>query len=128
MILFTNILGWLASGRGVLLLAWMFTATYALAFETRVGPGVNPLCEFAFAHGLAFCMTSWVLRDARECGLRPCYDYDMFLFSAWGLLAPVHLFRTRGLKALLTIRLGLLLALSAWLAGAAMATVMAPVR
>jgi hypothetical protein len=45
----------------------------------------------------------WVLKDSRRHGFKLVYDMGFFLFIAWPLILPYYLFKTRGIKALLTI-------------------------
>ena len=59
-------------------------------------------CGFDFML-MALVIANWVIRDARKRGRPLCYDYGMFLFFAWPIVAPVYLFQTRGVRAFLTL-------------------------
>jgi len=52
---------------------------------------------------MALVIANWVIRDAQKRGRPLCYDYGMFLFFAWPIVAPVYLFQTRGVRAFLTL-------------------------
>ena len=101
-----------------LLLAWLFVASYMLASGIGVDQVDSPGFQFAFQVGFVTCITTWVLKDATRRKLRPCYDYDTFVFYAWMLLVPIYLFQTRSLKALATLGWFALLAASAACVGA----------
>jgi hypothetical protein len=45
----------------------------------------------------------WVLRDAHKRGRQLFYDYGMFLFFCWPIVAPVYLIQTRGVRAFITV-------------------------
>jgi len=45
----------------------------------------------------------WLREDSRRLGITWMLDLGMFLFIAWVVLLPYHLFKTRGLKAFIPI-------------------------
>lgn len=47
-------------------------------------------------------LSIWVLADAHKRGRKLCYDYGTFVFFAWPVIVPVYLFKTRGIRALIT--------------------------
>lgn len=49
----------------------------------------------------------WVESDARRTRYWPCFEYDLFLFTAWVFVLPQFLFHTRGRRGLWTF-LGIL--------------------
>ena len=51
----------------------------------------------------SIAIASWAVDDAEKNGQGLCYDYDTFVYFAWPVILPVYLFRTRGLKAFVTL-------------------------
>lgn len=45
----------------------------------------------------------WLREDSRNYGINWVLDLGMFLFMAWPLILPYHLFKTPGLKAFIPI-------------------------
>lgn len=60
----------------------------------------------------------WLLKDSRRHGFKWVYDIGFFLFVAWPLIMPYYLFKTRGIKALLTITIFLAVYVGAYMIGA----------
>jgi hypothetical protein len=56
-----------------------------------------------FAFGAGLVISTWVLHDARKRGRQFFYDYGMFVFFCWPIVAPVSLFQTRGVRAFITL-------------------------
>ena len=89
---------------GPTLLVWVYAAAYAIVLiavgEPRtISAGMDLISTWA----LALVISTWVLRDARNRGRELCYDYGMFLFIGWPIVAPVYLFQTRGVRAFVTL-------------------------
>ena len=63
-------------------------------FRTR--HGFTELVEVMARYILAASIGMWIVADARRTRRSVSYDFGMFLFFAWSLLAPIHLFKTRG--------------------------------
>ncbi|MEQ1924273.1 MAG: hypothetical protein ABL952_17370, partial [Pyrinomonadaceae bacterium] len=53
--------------------------------------------------GLIWLFWLWLREDSRNYGIAWVLDLGMFLFMAWPLILPYHLFKTRGLKAFIPI-------------------------
>ena len=45
----------------------------------------------------------WLRDDSRRLGITWVLDLGMFLFTAWLVILPYHLFKTRGLKGVIPI-------------------------
>src|SRR5215207_11559077 len=45
----------------------------------------------------------WVMRDSERRGIRRPFIFGYFLLAAWPLIAPWHLFKTRGWRAFITL-------------------------
>ena len=52
---------------------------------------------------MPMALASWVIADARQQRRPLCYDYGTFIYFAWPILIPHYLFKTRGVRALLTL-------------------------
>ncbi len=69
--------------------------------------------DFIFPASIAL----WVLADARDNHRTLPYDAGSFVFFAWAVVAPVYLFRTRGIRAFVAIGWFLIVCVAAWLVG-----------
>ena len=88
---------------GPTLLLWLYAVAFALAWIVAGGRGVFSIgADLISRLAMAMVVTIWVVRDAQKRGRRLCYDYEMFLFFGWPVVAPVYLFQTRGMRAFLT--------------------------
>jgi hypothetical protein len=45
----------------------------------------------------------WLEKDSKRYGVKWMLDMGFFLYLAWPVIIPYHLFKTRGIKAFLTI-------------------------
>ena len=95
---------WLKGMIGPTLLVWRYAAAYAIACiavgEPRTySAGTDLISSWA----LALVASTWVLRDAHKRGRQLLYDYGMFVFFFWPIVAPVYLFQTRGARAFITL-------------------------
>src|SRR6266850_2434708 len=81
---------------------WFF-AMAAMVAEGVSGGNLPVGAELLMRFTMSLVVAFWVMSDAHKRGLRLCYDYDLFVFIAWQFVVPVYLFRTRGLKAFLTL-------------------------
>ena len=86
-------------------LLWVCLAGTAAARASYLVVDRQDSVSSAFLSRFAFTiiLSSWVAADARarECNL--CYDFDSFVFFAWPIVLPDYLFRTRGLRAFLSL-------------------------
>ena len=94
---------WLQGMVAPTLLLWFYAIASGVASGmTRAGDlpkGANIASRAAFSLILAL----WVITDAQKRRRSVCYDYDSFVFFAWPVVVPIYLFRTRGLRAFLTV-------------------------
>ncbi len=60
---------------------------------------------------IAWAMWLWLRGDSRKRGVQWVLDLGWFLYVAWIVILPYHLFKTRGLKALIPILFFVLIAL-----------------
>ena len=112
---------WLKGMIGPTLLVWLYAAAYAIVWIAVGEPGTYSTgTDLISRLALALVISTWVLRDAHKRGRQLFYDYGMFVFFCWPLVAPVYLFQTRGVRAFITllcfIGIWLLVALSAGIA------------
>jgi hypothetical protein len=103
---------------------WLYFIALGMASGMSPGNQLPKRADLAASVGLAFVISYWVISDARKRGYRLCYDYDSFVYFAWPLVVPIYLFRTRGIRAFLT----LLCFGGVCLTAAAIGFVMMPVR
>lgn len=101
---FTHMPKWLKGMIGPTLLVWLYGAAYAIV---EIGAGKSETlsggADLISRLALAWVISIWVLRDAHKRGRQLFYDYGMFVFFCWPLVAPVYLFQTRGVRAFLTL-------------------------
>jgi hypothetical protein len=81
-----------------LLLINLANAMYALS-------GVPPSGPFLLVGygGAALIVAYWILADSRRLGLAGSVDQGWFVFAAWPLALPYHLFKTRGWRGAITL-------------------------
>ena len=79
-------------------LCWGFVSGRALE-ATQISPRAELAAACAFCSLLAF----WVVSDARRRERRIGYGFPGLVFFLWPIFAPVYLFQTRHMRALLTI-------------------------
>lgn len=74
-----------------------------------------PPAVFEFLSPFAFLgfLSWWLMEDSRRNAIRWPMDMGMFLQAAWLLIVPYHLFKTRGIRAIVY---ALLLLLALWVA------------
>ena len=69
--------------------------------------GVEPSLAFEYInnYGLLWLMVWWLKEDSKRyrIGWLPQLDLGLFLSMVWMLILPYYLFKTRGIKALITI-------------------------
>ncbi len=67
--------------------------------------GVEPSLGFGMIYtlGLLWIVVWWVKNDNKQYKIGLVYDFGLFLYFAWFIVVPYYLFRTRGLKAFITL-------------------------
>lgn len=91
--------GWLSGMVAPTVMLWTWGGVAGLL--SLVPPELPPnagLLRVAFS----VAITAWVMADVRKHRRDVPYDYETFVFFAWPLVVPVHLWRTRRWRALLT--------------------------
>ncbi|NOS71783.1 MAG: hypothetical protein HOP33_17875 [Verrucomicrobia bacterium] len=95
---------WLQGMIAPTLTLWFCMVAFALAaVASPDGAGLSARADLASRFAIPMVMASWVMADARKRGLRLCHDYDSFVFFVWPIVVPVYLFKTRGVRAFLTL-------------------------
>lgn len=59
----------------------------------------------------------WLDKDSRNYGVKWVYDLGFFLYFAWPFIVPYYLFKTRGIRAILTILIFVGIYLATYLVG-----------
>jgi hypothetical protein len=82
---------------------WFYAIGLAVASTAAPDGRLSARADYVSRVALSLILASWVIADARKRRRQLCYDYDSFVFFAWPIVLPVHLFRTRGPRAFLTL-------------------------
>jgi hypothetical protein len=83
---------------------WLYAIAVAIASTVAPNGSRSPwAADYASRLALSLILAAWVIADAQKRQRRLCYDYDGFVFFAWPVVVPVYLFRTRGVRAFLTL-------------------------
>ena len=85
------------------LMLWLYALAFGAASAMSSGGVLLGSADYVARAALSLIMASWVVADARKRQRPLCYDYDSFVFIAWPIVVPVYLFRTRGIRAFLTL-------------------------
>ena len=91
-----------------------FVATFYAAFQFESSALFDALSRLAFF----WLISWWLVEDSRQRGMSWPIDTGMFLYVAWIILIPYHLFRTRGIRALIGILSLTGVMIAGWLAAA----------
>jgi hypothetical protein len=95
---------WLKGMTGPTLVVWLYALAYAVVWIGVGEPGTHSArTDLISRFAIALVISIWVLRDAQKRGRELCYDYGMFVFFCWPIVAPVYLFQTRGVRAFVTL-------------------------
>ncbi len=83
----------------------MFLLIVQIANALYFARGIEPSAAFELMSSIGFLwlMGWWLKEDSKKRGVKWVYDMGFFLYLAWIFIIPYYLFKTRGLKALLTI-------------------------
>jgi hypothetical protein len=85
-------------------LAFVALCIYAVVLAvSSASSGENAFVRQAASYTLSLIVCAWVLADAHGRSQRLWHDFDAMLFFAWPVLAPLYLFQTRGVRALIPI-------------------------
>jgi hypothetical protein len=95
-------LSFIASPAGLL---YLFVLVTQFIFGLYGARGVDPPGSYRLLYALAFLWLFgwWLQQDSRQHRFKWVYDLGLFLYIAWPVIIPYYLFKTRGVKAFLTI-------------------------
>lgn len=65
----------------------------------------SAIFELLSALGFWMILCWWLMEDSKKYGFQWFLDIGFFIYIAWIILIPYYLFKTRGLRALITILL-----------------------
>ena len=82
---------------------WLYVIASAIAAGVSPDGGLSSRAEHVSGVAFSLILASWLVADARKRQQRLCYDCDSFAFFAWPIVLPIYLFRTRGVRAFLTL-------------------------
>jgi hypothetical protein len=72
-----------------------------LYFARRIEP--SPAFDLMYALGFLWLVGWWLKEDSKRYAVQWVYDMGFFLYLAWPFIIPYYLFRTRGIKAFITM-------------------------
>ncbi len=84
------------------LMLWVFAITWSVLCAVSPGP-LSVRADLVGRFACSLILSWWTIADASKRGRTLCYDYGTFAFFAWPVILPIHLFRTRRLRAFLTL-------------------------
>jgi hypothetical protein len=93
---------------------------FALAVEPF--PGFNHLSSF----GLIMLIVWWLKEDSKNFGLNWVYDMGLFIYLGWIFILPYYLFKTRGIRAFITIFSFIGIYVGTYLIGEVVSIIIAP--
>jgi hypothetical protein len=93
---------WLKGMVGPTLMLWLCAIAFGVAYAVAPDGEISKRADMAFRFALPLVIASWVTADARKRRKDLCYDYDSFVFFA-PYIVPIYLFKTRGVRAFLTL-------------------------
>ena len=94
---------WLQGVFALTLMLWLYAIAFAVA-STAAPDGRLPLsAAYVSRLALSLILASWGIADAKKRRRQLCYDFDSFVFFALPIVVPIYLFRTRGVRAFLTL-------------------------
>ena len=98
----------------------------ATGFYRATGTESPPLSDLLGKISLFWGLGWWIRDDSRKRHFAWVYDLGFFLYLAWPVVAPYYLFKTRGVRALVTIGVFILVIIGAYLFGVALSVVLHP--
>lgn len=85
----------------IIAVLWLSECGNSMYARQNLDP--NPGYMLLVRIGLLWALGYWVIDDNRKHGLKLPYDFGMFLAAIWMVLLPYYLFKTRGVRAFLTM-------------------------
>ena len=85
------------------MMLWLYAIAVAVASTMAPDGNLPWRADYVSQLILSLILASWVIADAQKRRRQLCYDFDSFVFFAWPVVLPIYLFRTRGLRAFLTL-------------------------
>ena len=88
-----------------LILLFIFLLIVQIANGLYFARGIEPSPAFDLMYALGFLWLVgwWLKEDSKRYGVKWVYDMGFFLYLAWVFIVPYYLFKTRGLRAFITI-------------------------
>jgi hypothetical protein len=94
---------WLQGVFAPTMMLWLYAIAVAVASAIIPDGRLPWASDYVSRVALSLIVASWVMADAQKRQRQLCYDYGSFVFFAWPVVVPVYLFRTRGVRAFLTL-------------------------
>jgi hypothetical protein len=85
-----------------------------------------PAYTFLYPLALLWIIGWWLEKDSRKHGVEWVFDMGLFLYMAWPFIMPFYLFKTRGVKAFLTIIAFVAIYFGAYATGVAIYVLLTP--
>lgn len=94
---------WLQGMFAPTLMLWFYALSFGIVSAMSSGGTLPGIADYVAEVALALILAAWVTADAQKRHRPLCYDFDSLVFFTWPVTVPVYLFRTRGVRALLTV-------------------------
>lgn len=109
-------------------LLWIFLVSTQIIEGIYLSRNTEPPGAYVLLHKMGFLWIIgwWLQKDSRKRGVRWVYDLGFFLTIAWPFIMPYYLFKTRSVRALLTILAFLGVYLGAFIIGLAVYAIYSP--
>jgi hypothetical protein len=108
----------------IALFAFTFVVQFVSVLYSAREAALPALFEFLNQFASIGFICWWIRDDSRRAGVSWPLDLGMFLFAAWPVIVPYHLFKTRGLRGSLGILAFIGIHLAAWLVAVAVAIIL----
>jgi len=92
---------------------YLFLSQFVASLYSSLSIPSSGLFELLSRFAFLWVIWWWLKEDGKQFGSKWVLDLGMFLFIAWIFILPYHLFKTRGVKALIPILAFVLVILSA---------------
>jgi len=87
----------------ILLYIFLLIVQIANGLYSAHGIEPSPAFDLMYALGFLWIVGWWLKEDSKRYGVQWVYDMGFFLYLAWVFIVPYYLFKTRGLRAFITI-------------------------
>lgn len=112
----------------VLLCILIFISNFAIGIYAAFGEELSPTVEFLSWASFLCGVVWWLRSDATRSAISGVYCPGMLFGNGWFVMMPYHLFKTRGVRALIPLAALALSYVLAYVAALVLLIVLAPDR